>query len=520
MKLVTSEEMRALEAAAVEAGVSERQLMEEAGLAVAQEAWMLLGTLEGRRILVLVGPGNNGGDGIVAGRHLFDWGAEIVFYLPRKRRDMSLIEETAPREITVVIADDDPDRAQLESFVTTSDLVIDALLGIGQKRPIDPDEPMGEVLRVLRAARAGFQPPKLVAVDLPTGVNADSGAVDPLTVQPDQTVTFGFPKVGMYQAPGSGVVGRVQVIDIGIPKPAQESVQLEVLTSRWARTALPARPEDANKGTFGKVLVAGGSRRYPGAPQLAATAAYRAGAGLVTIAAPETVCGLLAGSLAEATWLPQAVSATGGLAGGAAVALRAEWAAYEAAVVGPGLGNDEETRAFVWAVLADLAADVPNGVVLDADALNALATMDDAASRMPPRAVLTPHPGELARLLKTSVADVQANRIAAAKAAAAQFDCVVVLKGAHSVIAEAEGRTRLSPFANPLLATAGSGDVLAGMIGGYLAQGLLPFEAACLGVYLHAATGEALREEYGDSGLLAGELAARLPRVVKELRKP
>ncbi len=520
MKLVTSEEMRALEAAAVAAGIPESQLMEEAGLAVAQEAWMLLGTLEGRRIVVLVGPGNNGGDGIIAARHLSDWGAELILYLPRKRRDQSLLEALAPREIGIYAGEDDPGFETLAAAMNGADLVIDALLGIGQKRPLDPEEPIAMALGKLREARASYAPPKLVAVDLPTGVSADTGAVDPLTVPPDMTVTFGFPKVGMYQAPASGVIGRVQVIDIGIPKAAQEAVKLELLTSRWTRTALPARPEDANKGTFGRLLVVGGSRRYVSAPRLVAEAAYRAGAGLVTIVCPENLVAALAAGIPEATWLPQPASETGGLRGAAAVALRGEWPAYDAAVIGPGMGNDEETRALTWAILADLAAELPNGVVLDADALNALAAMDDAAARMPARAVLTPHPGEMARLLKTTVADIQSRRLQACREAAERFGCVVVLKGAHSVVSSPDGRTNLSPFANPLLATAGSGDILAGMIGGYLAQGKEPFEAASLGVYLHAAVGEAIRVEYGESGLLASELSARLPKVVKELRAP
>lgn len=520
MKLVTAAEMRALEAAAVEAGVSERQLMEEAGLAVAQEAWMLLGTLEGRRIVVLVGPGNNGGDGIVAARHLTDWGAGVMLYIARKRRDMSLVEELAPREIAAYAGEDDPDGSGLAAMLDGADLAIDALLGIGQERPLDPDEPVARALAGLRNARASYAPPKLVAVDLPTGVNADSGAVDALAVTPDITVTFGFPKVGMYQAPASGRVGRVQVIDIGIPKAAQEAVQLELLTSRWARTALPERPEDANKGTFGKVLVVGGSLRYVSAPRLAAEAAYRAGAGLVTVACPLPLVAISAAGIPEATWLAQPPSEHGGLAGEAAIALRRTWADFESAVIGPGMGLDEETRAFTWAILADIAADLPNGAVFDADALNALAEMPDAALRMPANAVLTPHPGEMARLMETTVADVQARRLAICREAAQRFGCVVVLKGAHSVVAAPDGRTRLSPFANPLLATAGSGDILAGMIGGYLAQGSDAFDAACLGVYLHAATGEALREEYGDAGLLASELATRLPKVVKALRAP
>jgi hydroxyethylthiazole kinase-like uncharacterized protein yjeF len=517
MKLVTVAEMRALEAAAVAAGTSERQLMEEAGLAVAQEAWMLLGTLEGRRIVVLAGPGNNGGDGIVAARHLVDWGAEVVIAIPGGRRDMSLVEELGDA-VRLLPGDEDPGFAQLEAALDSADLVLDSLLGIGQARPLEPESPIGRALALLARARRGYTPPKLIAVDLPTGIDADSGAVDPLAVAPDVTVTFGLPKVGMYQAPASGLLGRVQVIDIGIPKAAQDAVKLELLTSRWARGVLPARPEDANKGTFGKVLVVGGSARYVSAPALAAAAAYRAGAGLVTIACPAALVPALAPGLAEATWLPQAASETGALPGEAAVGLRPEWPNYETAVIGPGLGNDEDTRAFTWAVLADVAADLPRGCVIDADALNAIATFSDGRSRVPPGAVLTPHPGEMARLLGTTVADVQSRRMAAAEAAAGAFGCTVVLKGAHSVIAHPDGRRSLSPFANPLMATAGTGDILAGMIGAYLAQGLDPFEAACLGVYLHAASGESLRQEYGDAGLLARELAERLPRVVKDLR--
>ncbi|HNO66322.1 MAG TPA: NAD(P)H-hydrate dehydratase, partial [Tepidiformaceae bacterium] len=192
----------------------------------------------------------------------------------------------------------------------------------------------------------------------------------------------------------------------------------------------------------------------------------------------------IAGSLPEATWLPQPASADGRLPGETAKTLRNEWPHFRAAVVGPGLGDSAETRAFLWAALPDLG-DIECGAVIDADALNALASLPDGPERTPANAVLTPHPGELARLMGTTVTDVQARRLEIAGEAATKYGCTVVLKGAHSVIASADGRVSLSPFANPLLATAGSGDVLAGIIGGYLAQGADPFTAACLGVYLH-----------------------------------
>jgi len=514
MKLVTSAQMRELERAAIDAGSSEAQLMEEAGLAVAQEAWMLLGTLEGRRIVVLAGPGNNGGDGLVAARHLYDWGAEVAVYLPAGHRTANRLDDLRQRDIPVSGAG--AGASELDALLGPADLVIDALLGIGMQRPIEDSDPIGVTLDRLRTARSGFQPPKLVAVDVPTGMDADSGTMDPRTVTPDITVTFGLPKVGMYQAPASGHLGKVQVIDIGIPKAAMEAVGLELLTSRWVRSHLPTRPEDGNKGTFGKVLVVGGSRRFIGAPQLAATAAYRAGAGLVTLACPEGLVPAIAAGIAEATWLPQGTAADGGLSERAAIDLRNEWRDYSAVVFGPGLGDSVDTRALTWAALPD-TGDAHRGVVVDADGLNALATLEDGPQRIPPAAILTPHPGEMARLMRMTVADVQARRLETAKECAAKYGAVVVLKGAHSVIAAPDGRVSLSPFANPLLATAGSGDVLAGMVGGYLAQGVAPFEAACLAVYLHGAVGEVLNADYGNAGLLAGEIAARLPRVVRDV---
>lgn len=517
MKLVTVAQMRELEQAAMQAGTSEAQMMEEAGLAVAQEVWMLLGTLENRRIIVLAGPGSNGGDGLIAARNLSDWGADVGVFLPRARHDTSLTEELQARDVPVITGDDDPGFDKLNSMLLVADLVIDALLGIGKARPIDPEEPIGIALDRLATIRNSHTPPKLIAVDIPTGVDADTGAADALTVAPDLTVTFGLPKVGLYQEPGSGLAGKIQVIDIGIPKIATDAIDLELITPRWVRNSLPERPPGANKGTFGRVLVLGGSSRYPGAPKLAATAAYRAGAGLVTIGTTKGVASLITAAIAEATWLPLDAEEDGTLADTAVLALRNEWPDYTAAVVGPGLGRSESVSALLWAALPDLA-ELPGGVVFDADALNALAAMPDAGERMPGRAVLTPHPGELARLLGTSVKDVQARRLGAAQEAAAKYRAVVVLKGAHTVVAGTSGSVRLSPYANALLATAGSGDILAGMIGGYLAQGLEPAIAATLAVYLHGATGETLREEYGDSGLLAGELADRLPAVVKAVR--
>jgi NAD(P)H-hydrate epimerase len=516
VKLVTAAEMRRLEQAAVAAGVSEAQLMEEAGLAAAQEVWMTLGTLEERRILVLCGPGNNGGDGLVAARHLADWGAGVLVYLLKSREGDPLVEELALREVPIAVATNDDSFGALESLLAASELVVDALLGTGRARPIDGD--LAEVLRRLQQARSRPGGIKTLAVDLPTGVDADSGAADPLTVPADQTVTFGFAKAGLYLPPGSAYAGKVQVVDIGIPKDAVQAVDLELMDSRWALATLPPRPPDGNKGTFGKLLVIGGSRRYRGAPVLAALGAYRAGAGLVTVACPQEIVDSVAAVVPEATFFPLQAAGQGTLDHEALVPLQDVLPDYDAFALGPGMGNDPGTVAFVRGLLLALP---PNcSLLVDADGLNNLAQIDDWPRRLPPGTILTPHPGEMARLSGMSVEDIQAARIETARRLAPEWSVCLALKGAGSVVCAPDGGTRLSPWSTALLATAGTGDVLTGAIGGYLAQGVPPFDAASLGVYLHGAAADTLAEQYLDSGLLASELAAGIARAAKRLKKP
>ena len=515
MKLVTSAQMHELERKAVEAGTPLDALMEQAGLAVAQEAWLTLGVVAGRRILVLVGPGNNGGDGLVAARHLAEWESDVVVYLLAARPDgdanYARVRELG---VPVVLATDDPDFTSLQGALDTSEMVIDALLGTGRSRPIDGA--LAEILRRLRAAAARTLPPKIIAVDLPTGIDADSGRADDLAVRADMTVTFGLAKVGLYTLPGSQFAGRIQVVDIGLPRDAERAVPLDLLGTPWVRERLPKRPVAGNKGTFGRVLVVGGSMQYVGAARLAAEAAYRTGAGLVTIACPAGVQPLLAPSIAEATWLPLPDDA-GALSAAAGAVIIDRLASYDVLLIGPGLGQGDGVRSVVASVLAAAPATL-RGCVIDADALNALSAMSGAAAwpaSIHAPCVLTPHPGEMARLLGSTVAAVQDDRLNVATRAAAEWKQTVVLKGAHTVIAAPDGRAAISPYANPLLASAGTGDVLAGAIAGLLAQGLAPFDAAACGVFLHGLAAEELADDLGDRGLLASDLLPALPRATR-----
>jgi NAD(P)H-hydrate epimerase len=515
MKLVTAAQMAALEQSAVTAGISLDELMEQAGLAVAQEAWMALGVVAGRRVLVLVGPGNNGGDGLVAARHLAEWEADVAVYMLTARDGDPRAEQLRERSVPVFVASSDDGFEILQQALDASEMVIDALLGTGRSRPIEGT--LAEILTRLNTATDRALPPKIIAVDLPTGVDADSGGADPLAATAELTVTFGLAKVGLYTLPGSEHAGRVEVVDIGIPKDATAAVSLELLATAWVRERLPKRPKAGNKGTFGRVLVVAGSPNYVGAARLAAEACYRAGAGLVTIACTPAVQAMLAGAIAEATWLPLPEE-RGVIAAGAGDAIIDALSQYDVALVGPGIGRRGDAGAVALHTLSHAPANV-TAAVIDADALNALADAPGWSAKIARPCVLTPHPGEMARLLGCTVVEVQDDRLNVAMRAATEWGQVVVLKGAHTVIAAPDGRGAISPHANPLLATAGTGDVLAGTIAGLLAQGMEPFEAAACGVYVHGLAAEELGEELGDRGLLASDLLPALPRAIRTMLK-
>jgi NAD(P)H-hydrate epimerase len=311
----------------------------------------------------------------------------------------------------------------------------------------------------------------------------------------------------------------VEVVDIGLPLEAVEALPVELLNSRWVRERLPARPAGANKGTFGRVLVAAGSKLYVGAARLAALGALRAGTGLATVACPASVQPLVAAGMNEATYLPlpDAPDAAGFVAAGAAVEVARALEGHNVLLLGPGLGQGTNQEAFIRQLLCSLQEDGPT-VLIDADGLNNLGRVPRWWERVTANCVLTPHPGEHARLTGRSIGDIQGNRLGAAREAASAWGQTVVLKGAYTVVAADDGRAAVNPYANPGLASGGTGDVLAGAVAGLMAQGLAPFEAACCGAYLHGAAAEGLRRDFGDAGILAGDLLPELPRTVRELR--
>ena len=517
MKVVTARQMRDVESRAGEAGVSAATLMETAGLRFADCVRRHMGGAAGSKVVVLVGPGNNGGDGLVAARHLHEWGASVTVYLcGRRPAGDGNLAAVGRLGLPVIKVTNDPGYDRLREALRTADAAVDSILGTGRSRPIAGV--LLEVLAALSEAKAARESMAIVALDLPTGLDSDTGETDAALVRADLTVTLGYPKRGLFAYPGAEAAGTVETVDIGVPAGLDGDVDLELMTAEWAAAALPPRPSASHKGTFGRALVVAGSARYVGAAALAASAAGRVGAGLVTVAVPRSLQMAVAAAAPEPTYIPLPESTYGEPADDAAELVLEALPDYDALLVGCGLGQSDGAARLLGQLLYGGAALPP--AVVDADGLNFLARFQppDWWERMDYDAVLTPHPGEMGRLSGNAVGELQRDRVGSATDAARRWGKTVVLKGAYTVVASADGSAMLSPFANPALASAGTGDVLAGAVTGLLAQGLDLRSAAALGVYLHGAAAELVSEDLGDAGLLAGDLLPALPRAIRNVK--
>ena len=513
MKILTAEQSRQMDQECIKAGTPVSVLMENAGKAVAEETQKCLGDIRKQQILCLIGAGNNGGDGLVAALYLHERGAVVSVYLcserPEDDENLKLVRE---KDITCIETVGDKNLEKFDNLLASATCVIDALLGTGKMRPLK-----GVYKEVLRKTNEAKQQRKtyIVAVDLPSGMDADTGNVDDACPYADMTVTLAFPKIGLFNFPGAARVGNLKIVDIGIPESLADRIPIEMMTREWARAALPERPLNANKGTFGKVLVVAGSVNYVGAAYLACSGAMRVGAGLVTLATAASLQPILASKLAETTYLPLPEAEPGVISAASAEVITGQCRQYDVLLVGCGLGQNPATVEFVISLLSEKS--LPK-LVLDADALNILAKTPDRWQRLPGNAILTPHPGEMSRLCGLSINEIQADRTGTARKFAVEWNKTIILKGAYNVIASPEGYCRVSPFANPGLATAGTGDVLSGVIAGMTAQGLSLYNAACLGAYVGCEAGEMIRNVLGDTGMIASDLLMALPAVINQLK--
>ncbi len=511
MKLVTAEQMRQVDAATIDGGyVSGPDLMENAGRGIAEHILNHIMPSSGKgKVAVFCGKGNNGGDGYVVSRYLFQAGVEVTIYFmgPLEKLsadarlnfdravglDMNLVEVSSLEAL--------PEKLEC-------DYIIDAIFGTGFSGA--PRGLAAEIIEYINRQEGKT----VISVDLPSGLNADTGTSEGAVIQANYTFPLALPKYGLYISPGRELAGDVFVVPIGIPDEIIERFHLPVdLTTLSLVTAkLPARKPDGHKGDFGKVFVLAGSTGLTGAAAMAAKSAYRSGCGLVKIGCPRTTLPLIAPLIMEATALPLPdVAKKGALALRCLGEVRKVAAEHDAVIIGPGLGTHHETQELVRRFLSKL--DKP--AIIDADGLNALVGHTELLHdlKAPDRLVLTPHPGEFKRLTgKTAPPESDIHeRIATALTAAAELQCTLVLKGSPTLIAEPSGSCYLNPTGNNGMATGGSGDVLSGIIGSLLAQGLSALDAAVAGAYIHGLAGDIAADEITERSLIAGDMIDYLP---------
>ena len=509
--IVTAEQMRALDHRTITEGqVPSLVLMERAGTGVVTQLEAQYGPLAGKRIIILCGKGNNGGDGFVIARLLRRKKARVHVLLlapaTELSRDAKAMYQRFHRTAGPSATTRPTDANALQQRLAAVDIVIDAILGTGLSTPVT-----GLYREAIDAINAAGRP--TVAVDLPSGLHADTGAILGAAVRADLTVSFGLPKAGFYCGAGIDCTGVVHLVDIGIPASFVEGVgsRLLLLTGAAAQSALPPRRPSSHKGTYGHLGIIAGSVGKTGAAAMAALAALRMGTGLVTAAVPSSVNDILEAKLLEAMTLPMPETKARTFARSGLDRLLAFAGSREAIAIGPGLTTHPETVDLVQEFVKRI--DKPS--VLDADALNALAGKASLLTECHRPPIITPHPGEMARLeAEATTQSVNEDRLGTATRFARERGVFVILKGARTVIARPDGVAAICPTGNPGMATAGTGDVLTGMVGGLLAQGVAPWEAACAATYFHGLAGDLVARQLGQAGMIARDLIERIPHAI------
>lgn len=520
MKVVTAKEMQDIDRKTIrDFGIPGHVLMERAGLAVVSKIKELF---ERRKTIVLAGGGNNGGDGVVAARALFNSGWNVKVILLTKQNRLSpdcLSQFRIAKQMGVPI--------EFKTEITGGDLhsalVVDAMLGTGLNKDIK-----GAIAGIITFLNNSDSP--VLSVDIPSGISSDTGQVMGAAVRAEYTVTFGLPKRGHLLYPGAEYTGRLFIIDdIGFPEGllTSDDLNVELPEKGFVSSLIPERPGYSYKGDYGHVLIVAGSKGKTGAALMAAKACMRAGAGLVTIGVPESLMDGFQSRVTEEMTLPLNDRGDGTLSSKAAdTILRFLSERADILCIGPGIGVSEDTRK----LMAEIIMHSKAPVVIDADGINSLCGTrvkgqgaKDVLKKSQSPVILTPHPGEMTRLLgqKSEVgSQIEKDRINIARSFSKETGTYLVLKGAPTVVAEPEGRVFINSTGNPGMATAGTGDVLTGMISSFLAQGLNPLNAGILGVYMHGLAGDIAAEEKGFHSLIASDLIYALPAAFKKLWKP
>ncbi|MBI5589939.1 MAG: NAD(P)H-hydrate dehydratase [Deltaproteobacteria bacterium] len=514
MPIVTASEMQQMDRETIESfGLPGRVLMENAGRGVIDVMIQTFPDICDQDIGIATGRGNNGGDGFVIARYLAAMGAAVSVYLFSDRAavkgdaaaNLKLLDAL---KIPVVEITDPALLARHQIAMRQHRIWVDALLGTGLNAEVK-----GLFRTAIEFLNSLNRP--IIAVDIPSGLNADTGMIYGACIRAHTTVTFGFPKIGHILFPGAGVTGRLEIIDIGIPPHIVRAVgpKHHILTSEAIASSFPRREATSHKGTTGHVLVIGGSTGKAGAAVMSGLGALRSGAGLVTLAIPESLNTIIQSRISEIMTAPMNGRKEGLWDDSVLDAIREQLQGKKCLAMGPGMSALPETRKLVIEILRGVS--IP--VVLDADGLNCVCGRLDVLKDLKAPAILTPHPGEMSRLTGVSVSDIQADRIGIARRFSRDHHVHLILKGARTVIAHPDGTVYINPTANPGMAAAGMGDVLTGVIAGLLAQGLGAEDASHAGVYLHGKAADAFCESKGPFGFLASEVAGALPGVIKEV---
>jgi ADP-dependent NAD(P)H-hydrate dehydratase / NAD(P)H-hydrate epimerase len=515
-RVPSTQQIRALEASYIKENDANwgQVLMEIAGRGAAQaifESWsQTMGD-----VTVFCGRGNNGGDGMVVARYLHLWGVPVtVVMIPAKKSsagdfEMSTPEANANRKIVERLKIPLTIGSSVPEY-NDSSIIVDALLGTGIDREVEGD--YRSAIDSINVSGA-----RVVAVDLPSGIHSDSGQIMGTAVRADSTITFAYLKSGLLCGPGADLSGDLAVIDIGLPDVTEQKPNINLSVAELIRQRLPLRPVESNKGTFGTVLTIAGSFGMMGATMLASESALRVGAGLSLLAVPRSLVAQLPPQ--EVIYRPLPETEAQSISLEALKALEEEFEKASSIILGPGISTQDETVQFVQKFVKEVLSGSKKPCIIDADALNAIAKDKSKLKFRDKHIVLTPHPKELSRLMNTDTKVIQADRVNSAQDAASQFGCVIVLKGSHTVIADPEGNVFINPTGNAGMATAGAGDVLSGVIGGLLAQGLSALDAAVVGVYLHGAAGDVAAEDIAETGLVASDIMHAIPFALANVKR-
>ncbi len=511
MKVATAQQMRNIDERAIrQIGIPGIALMEKAGSGAVDAISRRFGPIRGVRVVILCGSGNNGGDGFVVARYAVNRGADVEIFLLTKedqvkgdaRTNLDVLKSLG-REINEI--QDNSGVKKLRERVSRAGLIVDALLGSGLSGEVRGFYRDG--ITEINASKAG-----VVSIDNPSGVDMDTGEVLGTAVRADMTVTFGLPKRGHFLYPGREYCGNLEVIDIGFPPEVidEEGIVLETLTNDQVKPMLPPRKGDAHKGDFGHLLVLAGSVGYTGAAALSAQAALRVGAGLVTLGIPESMNPIMEIKLTEVITRPLPEGGQGALSLEARERILDLATGMSAVVIGPGLSTEKETQELV----RDLLVQCDQPVVVDADGINSLVDYSEVLEKRRARTILTPHPGELGRLIGLTGREINSRRVDICEEFAGKWEVVLVLKGAPTIISDGGRKTFINTTGNSGLATGGTGDVLSGAVGGFLAQGLDPFHAALCGTYYHGLAGDIAGRQIGRRGMIAGDVMELLPEAL------